>query len=58
MNDYYKGLIKDVRDNYEVLPDSSLEELITTFEYYLQENEELKEIRDKLLELIGDVVDD
>lgn len=42
MNDYYKGFIKDVRDNYEIIKNSSLEELIATFKYYLQKNAENK----------------
>lgn len=48
MNDYYKGLIKDVRDNYEIIKNSSLEELIATFKYYLQENAELEKENRKL----------
>lgn len=54
MNDYYRGLIKDVRDNYEVLPNSSLEELITTFEYYLQENVDLKSQQEEFKNYLKD----
>lgn len=48
MKNYYKGLIKDVKNNYNVSPNSSLEELIATFEYYLEENEKLeKQLKNK-----------
>ncbi len=42
MREYYNGMIEDVKSNYEVLKNSSLEELIVTFYYFIDLKEELE----------------
>lgn len=55
MNEYYKGMIEDVINNYDIEENSSLEELIITFKYLCNENNQLKLINQEHQQINGEL---
>ena len=55
MNEYYKGMIEDVINNYDIEENSSLEELIITFKYLCNENNQLKLINKEHQQINGEL---